>query len=67
MKRRQTRTAYLFLGLPLLFFLIVRFLPTLMALRMSLFDWNILKEAQPFVGLENYARLAQDDRFLGAL
>ncbi|MFT2720286.1 carbohydrate ABC transporter permease [Deinococcus sp. A31D244] len=67
MKRRQTRTAYLFLGLPLLFFLIVRFLPTLMALRMSLFDWNILKEVQPFVGLENYARLAQDDRFLTAL
>ncbi|GGR75148.1 sugar ABC transporter permease [Deinococcus seoulensis] len=67
MKRQQTRTAYLFLGLPLLFFLIVRFLPTLMALRMSLFDWNILKEVQPFVGLENYARLAQDDRFLGAL
>lgn len=66
-RRQQTRTAYLFLAVPLLFFLIVRFLPTLMALRMSLFDWNILKDTQPFVGLENYTRLAQDERFLTAL
>ena len=35
LKRHQTRTAYTFLALPLVFFLIVRFLPTLLALRMS--------------------------------
>lgn len=67
LKRHQTRTAYLFLLIPLLFFLIVRFLPTFMALRMSLFDWNILKEQQPYVGLENYQRLFEDPKFGQAL
>lgn len=67
LRRQQTRTAYLFLALPLLFFLIVRFLPTFLALRMSLYDWNILKDTQPFVGLENYQELFQDDKFLQSL
>lgn len=67
LQRHQTRTAYLFLLLPLVFFLIVRFLPTFLALRMSFFDWNILKEQQPFVGLENYQKLAVDGKFLQAL
>lgn len=67
LKRHQTRTAYTFLLLPLLFFLIVRFVPTLMALRMSLFDWNILKEQQPFTGLENYQALVKDEKFITAL
>lgn len=67
LKRHQTRTAYLFLLLPLVFFLVVRFLPTFLALRMSLFDWNILKEQQPYVGLENYQELFQDAKFGQAL
>ena len=67
LKRHQTRTAYTFLALPLVFFLIVRFLPTFLALRMSLFDWNILKEQQPFVGLDNYRELFQDAKFGQAL
>ncbi len=67
LKRHQIRTAYLFLLLPLAFFVIVRFLPTFLALRMSLFDWNILKEQQPFIGLDNYRQLLQDARFGQAL
>ncbi|WP_161880644.1 carbohydrate ABC transporter permease [Deinococcus alpinitundrae] len=67
LKRRQTITAYTFLLLPLLFFLIVRFLPTLVALRLSLYDWNILKEVQPYVGGKNYSRLVQDAIFGKAL
>lgn len=67
LKRHQTRTAYMFLIVPLLFFLVVRFLPTFLALRMSLFDWNILKENQPFVGLANYEELFKDAKFGQAL
>lgn len=67
LKRHQTRTAYTFLAVPLVFFLIVRFLPTFVALRMSLFDWNILKDTQPFVGAENYQRLVADEKFWQAL
>jgi multiple sugar transport system permease protein len=67
MRRHQTRTAYTFLLVPLLFFLIVRFVPTFTALRLSVCDWNILKEQQPFVGLENYQRLLADEKFGQAL
>ncbi|EYB69225.1 sugar ABC transporter permease [Deinococcus phoenicis] len=67
LRRRQTRTAYTFLLVPLLFFLVVRFIPTFLALRLSLFDWNILKEQQPFVGLENYRTLLEDEKFGQAL
>ena len=67
MRRHQTRTAYTFLLIPLIFFLIVRFLPTLSALRLSLFDWNILRDTQPFVGTENYQRLLTDEKFAQAL
>ncbi|MDV6375469.1 carbohydrate ABC transporter permease, partial [Deinococcus arenicola] len=67
MRRHQTRTAYIFLLVPLVFFLIVRFLPTFTALRLSLFDWNILKDVQPFVGTENYQRLVADEKFIQAL
>lgn len=67
LRRHQIRTAYTFLLVPLLFFLVVRFIPTLTALRLSLFDWNILKEQQPFVGVENYRTLLGDEKFGQAL
>ncbi|AZI44642.1 sugar ABC transporter permease (plasmid) [Deinococcus psychrotolerans] len=67
LKRRQTITAYTFLAIPLIFFLVVRFLPTFVALRLSLYDWNILKEVQPYVGGKNYSRLIQDGIFGKAL
>lgn len=67
LQNHQIRTAYLFLLIPLIFFIVVRFLPTFLALRMSLFDWNILKEQQAFVGLDNYHQLAGDQQFWQAL
>lgn len=66
-RQRQALTAYTFLAVPLLFFLVVRFLPTLSAFRLSLFKYSILKENNPFTGLDNYLRLAQDQTFHQAL
>lgn len=66
-RQRQTLTAYTFLAVPLLFFLIVRLLPTLVAFRLSLFRYSILRPEQPFLGMENYLRLAQDETFHRAL
>lgn len=63
LKQRQALWAYTFLLLPLLFFLIVRFAPTLSAFRLSLHDWNIIGDNKPFVGMDNYTRLAQDATF----
>ena len=67
LRQRQARTAYTFLIVPLLFFLIVRFVPTLSALRLSLYEYSILGESRPFVGLENYRQLAADATFGRAL
>jgi len=66
-RQRQTLTAYTFLAVPLLFFLIVRLLPTLVAFRLSLFRYSILRPEQPFLGFANYLRLAQDETFHRAL
>ncbi|MBB6098429.1 multiple sugar transport system permease protein [Deinobacterium chartae] len=63
MRQRRAITAYSFLAIPLVFFLVVRFLPTLSAFQLSLFEWNILSENKPFVGAENYQRLLSDTNF----
>jgi multiple sugar transport system permease protein len=54
--------AWTFLALPLLFFAIVRFYPTLEAFYLSLTDWDLLNPAK-FIGLENYRRLFADPVF----
>lgn len=65
--RARARWAWLVLALPLLFFLVVRLLPTLYAMRMSFYDWKILAERHPWVGLANYAKLFKDPNFLQSL
>ncbi len=48
---RRAATAYAFLGVPLVFFLGVRFGPTLYMMAMSLTDWGLLRKSLHFVGL----------------
>ncbi len=55
--RRKIVWAYIFLLIPLIFFLYIRIYPALFAFQMSFFDWNPLSEEQPYVGLDNYQRL----------
>ena len=52
--------AYIFLAIPIIFFLYIRIYPTLFAFQMSLFDYNPLAEEQPYVGLDNYAELFEE-------
>jgi multiple sugar transport system permease protein len=54
--------AWSFLALPILFYTVIRFWPTLDAFWISLTEWNLLSEPR-FVGLANYERLAQDPVF----
>lgn len=54
--------AWGFLALPVAFFVTIRFYPTLEAFYASLTNWNIVGRMQ-YVGLANYARLAQDPLF----
>ncbi len=57
LQRRQQIWAYIFLLIPMAFFLFIRIAPTLFAFNMSLRDWNPLAAEQPFVGLENFAKI----------
>lgn len=63
-RRKPNLTPWLFLAPGLILFGLFILYPILQALQMSLFDWNILRgTASQFLGLDNYARALQDDRF----
>ena len=59
---RKTLWAYTFLAVPLTFFLVVRFFPTLQAFLLSTRDWNADPAARTFVGWEHYGRAFEDAR-----
>ncbi len=44
-------------------FLYLRVIPTGQAMLMSLFDWELIKPAEKFVGLDNYVNLLSDKNF----
>jgi multiple sugar transport system permease protein len=58
--RRQQLWAYMFILIPLLFFISIRIAPTLFAFNVSVREWNILSPDKPFVGLDNFKQIAQE-------
>ncbi|HEY7040877.1 MAG TPA: sugar ABC transporter permease [Methylomirabilota bacterium] len=60
---RETRTAYGFLAPGLLLFAVYRLYPLLEGLRLSFTNARLGRPTQQWVGLANYTRLAEDDRF----
>jgi len=67
LSRRRALTAYLLLLVPLAFFVLIRLVPTLSALQVAFYQWDMLSDERPFVGLGNFQRLAGDQVFLVAL
>lgn len=67
LERRRWIWAYLFLAIPLVFFLSIRIGPTLYAFWMSLHQWDPIALDRPFIGLENFSDLARDEVFWKAL
>ncbi|TAH48578.1 MAG: sugar ABC transporter permease [Chloroflexota bacterium] len=65
--QRRMVWAYIFLFVPLVFFISIRVAPTLFAMSVSLFQWDILSPEKPWMGLENYRNLFHDDVFWKAL
>ncbi len=63
LRHREALWGYAFIGLPLLFFLVVRIYPALLAFNVSLHEWDIMSRARPFVGLDNFRQLAADPVF----
>jgi len=66
-QKEQARTAYLFIGFPLLLFSVFTLFPIVFAFIISFYDWNLLVPDSPFVGLGNYIELFQDKVFLIAI
>ena len=60
--QRRAMSAWAFLALPIVFFVGIRFYPAAEAFRASFTNWNIVGRME-FIGLANYARLAQDPAF----
>jgi multiple sugar transport system permease protein len=67
LERRRWIWAYLFLAVPLVFFLSIRIGPTLYAFWMSLHRWDPIALDRPFIGLDNFRELARDEVFWEAL
>ena len=67
LERRKWIWAYLFLAIPLVFFLSIRIGPTLYAFWMSLHEWDPIALDRPYIGLENYRELAGDEVFWKAM
>src|SRR5512142_1722460 len=65
--QRRQMWAYVFLLFPLLFFIMIRFAPTLFAMSVSLFRWDILSPNKPWVGMRNYETLFADPVFWKSL
>jgi multiple sugar transport system permease protein len=64
---RRAAIAYAFLGIPLVFFVGVRFGPMLYMIAMSFTDWGLLRKTIHVVGLANYASIFADPVFMKSL
>jgi multiple sugar transport system permease protein len=60
---RKEWTAYLFLAPSLIQFFVFTAFSVVFSFYLSFHEWNILEPAKPYVGLDNYQRLIEDERF----
>lgn len=65
--RRVPWTEYLWLSPALLFVILFTFVPALYAIRMSFYEYSLATQERPFIGLENYAALLQDESYWHSL
>lgn len=63
LERRRWLWAYAFLLIPIVFFLAIRIGPTFYAFWMSLHKWDPIALDRPFIGLDNFSALKDDDVF----
>ncbi len=56
MRTRRALWVWAFLALPVLFYAVIRFYPTLDAFRLSFTDWNLMSPPK-FIGLKNYREM----------
>ena len=62
MRVRRALWVWGFLALPVLFYSVIRFYPTLDAFQLSFTEWNLMRPPK-FIGLENYREMFADEDF----
>jgi multiple sugar transport system permease protein len=60
LRQRQIVWAYIFLSISLIFFVIIRWYPALLAFNISFRDWNTFRGSGPWVGVDNYQAIWAD-------
>lgn len=65
--QKKSIWAYIFLFVPLTFYLVIRIYPTFSSFYISFTDWDIVSSEKQFIGLENYQRMINDPVFLKTL
>ena len=55
-------TAWIFLAIPIIFYVTIRFYPTYEAFYVSFMKWNLLG-AKKYIGFKNYFKIFGDDDF----
>ena len=66
MKRTSNKTAYLFIGLPIVLLLVFMVIPVCMSFYYSFTNYDVVSRAD-FVGISNYKKIFQDRYFFIAL
>ncbi len=62
-KQKQAIWAYLFILVPLIFYLVIRIYPAFNAFYISLTDWDIISSNKKLIWLDNYKKLINDPLF----
>ena len=60
--QKHAFTAWMFLFIPILFYLIIRFYPTFEAFYVSTLKWNILG-SKKYIGFKNFIKIVNDEVF----
>jgi len=60
---RREWSAYLFISPGLLLFAVFTFFALILTLYLTLHRWSIIEPDKPFIGLDNYRRLVEDESF----
>ena len=65
--KARERTAYKFIAIPVLYFVITRALPTIFSFVLSVMKWDLLSPQKRFVFLDNYKDIMKDPAISAAL
>lgn len=65
--KKKAVWAYIFLFVPLIFYLVIRIYPAFSSFYISFTDWDIVSSKKQFIGLENYQSMVNDPVFLKTL